>query len=191
MSAYPNERECLKLLKAAGCTRRVRLHCCTVRAVAGAMAERIPCDRDLVVAGAMLHDIGRSRDHSVMHAYFGYVIAREIGLPEELAEIIRKHTGAGLDQTDVEEFGLPPGDYMPSTIEEKLVAHADNLVSDSTLVKHAYSSERLASRGHDRGAARMIALHRELSAVYGEDLDALIDRLGPKPPLSEPCAGLR
>jgi uncharacterized protein len=191
LSIYPNDKECMELLKSVGCSKRVRLHCCTVRAVAEAVAERIPCDRDLVFAGALLHDIGRSADHSIMHAYKGYRMLLDMGLPEELAEIVRKHTGAGLDQKDVEEFGLPPGDYIPATVEEKIVAHSDNLVSDSILVDHTYSMERLALRGHARGAARMGLLHKELSSAYGEDLDILVDRLGTKPVLIGPCAGLR
>lgn len=191
MSIYPNERECIRLLENAGCSRRVMHHSCTVRAVAAAISERIPCNRDLVLAGAMLHDIGRSVDHSIMHAYEGYRILISLGLPEDLAETARKHTGAGLDQTDVEEFGLPPGDYIPATIEEKIVAHSDNLVSDTVLVKHTHSSEKLAARGYMRGSVRMEVLHRELSAEYGEDLDVLVDRLGTKPVLSGACAELR
>ncbi len=181
----------MELLKSVGCSKRVRLHCCTVRAVAEAVAERIPCNRELVFAGALLHDIGRSVDHSIMHAYEGYRMLLDMGLPEDLAEIVKKHTGAGLDQKDVEEFGLPPGDYIPVTIEEKIVAHSDNLVSDSVLVSHTHSLERLALRGHARGAARMGILHEELSSAYGEDLDILVDRLGTKPVLIGPCAGLR
>ena len=191
MSTYPNDRECMDMLKGAGCSKRVRLHCCTVRAVAEAVAERIPCNRDLVFAGALLHDIGRSVDHSIMHAYEGYRILLDMGMPVELADIVRKHTGAGLDQEDLEEFGLPPGDYIPATIEEKIVAHSDNLVSDSVLVRHTHSLERLASRGHAQGAARMGILHSELSSAYGEDLDILVDRLGTRPVLIGPCAGLR
>ena len=171
----------MELLKSVGCSKRVRLHFCTVRAVAEAVAERIPCDRDLVFAGALLHDIGRSADHSIMHAYKGYRMLLDMGLPEELAEIVRKHTGAGLDQKDVEEFGLPPGDYIPATVEEKIVAHSDNLVSDSILVDHTYSMERLALRGYVRGAARMGLRQRAVIRIR-RGPDILVDRL------NETCA---
>ena len=58
MSNYPNESECIGILKNAGCTKRVIIHCCTVRTVAEQMLKRIDCDSELVIAGAMLHDIG-------------------------------------------------------------------------------------------------------------------------------------
>lgn len=170
---YPDEAECLNLLEAQGCTKRVLVHCCTVTAVAKAISEGIECDRDLVIAGAMLHDIGRSVDHSVMHAVVGHKIVQSLGLPDELAEIVRKHIGAGLDREEAEEMGIPSGDYIPRTIEEKIVAHADNKVSDNRVVDHTHTSGRLRAKGASRGADRVEALHAELSALYGEDLDVI------------------
>lgn len=140
-------------------------------------------DPDLVTAGALLHDIGRSVDHSIMHAYIGSQIVESYGLPRELVDIVRKHTGAGLDARDVEEMGLPPADYMPSTLEEKIVAHADNMVSDNRVVDHMRSVTKLRNKGAQRGADRIEALHRELSELYGEDLDVIPRRIGEMPDL--------
>ncbi len=187
MSNYPNESECIEILKEAGCTKRVIIHCCTVRTVAEQMIKRIDCDKDLVIAGAMLHDIGRAVDHSVMHANVGADMAAELGLPNELVNIIRKHTGAGLDQEDVEEMGLPPGDYMPSTIEEKIVAHSDNMVSDNAVVMHSHSVDKLLMKGATRGADRIERLHEELSELYGEDLDSIVLDIGEYPEIVGPC----
>ena len=183
-STIPNETDCIELLLDAGCKRRVIIHCCTVEAVAKEISSRIACvDKDLVEAGALLHDIGRSVDHSIMHAYIGSQIVQGHGLPQPLVDIVRKHTGAGLDDEDVEELGLPPADYMPKTLEEKIVAHADNLVSDNKVVTHMHSVEKLRNKGADRGADRIEALHRELSDLYGEDLDVIPDRIGQYPDL--------
>ena len=181
MKGIPNDNECVAYLKKAGCKKRVIIHCCTVRAVADEMLTRIDADAELVVAGAILHDIGRSVDQSILHAAVGAEMAEGYGLPPELVNIIRKHTGAGLDQQDVAEFGLPPGDYIPKTIEEKMVAHADNLVHDDRVVAHRYSVEKLRSRGHERGAVRMEALHIELSELYGADLDVIPGKIGEYP----------
>lgn len=170
---YPDEAECMAILKAKKCNARVIVHCCTVAAVAKAMAERIECDRDLVIAGAMLHDIGRSVDHSIMHAVIGHRICEELGLPDEVCKIVMKHTGAGLDDIDVAELGLPPEDYIPATIEEKVVAHADNKVSNDRVVPHTHTSGRLREKGANRGADRIEALHAELSLAYGSDLDTI------------------
>jgi len=183
-SMIPSDSRCIEYLEEAGCKRRVIIHCCTVNAVAQEMISRIGgVDRDLVTAGALLHDIGRSVDHSIMHAYIGAQIAESYGLPQSLVDIIRKHTGAGLDAEDVEEMGLPPGDYMPRTLEEKIVAHADNMVSDNRVVDHLHSVNKLRSKGAFRGADRVEALHKELSALYGEDLDTIPAKIGEYPDL--------
>lgn len=180
----PSDSRCIEYLEEAGCKRRVIIHCCTVNAVAQEIVSRISgANVELVTAGALLHDIGRSVDHSIMHAYIGSQIAEAYGLPKGLVDIIRKHTGAGLDAEDVEEMGLPPADYMPRTIEEKIVAHADNMVSDNRVVEHTYSVNKLRSKGAFRGADRIEALHRELSGLYGEDLDTIPGRIGELPDL--------
>ncbi|MCK9322724.1 MAG: HDIG domain-containing protein [Candidatus Methanomethylophilaceae archaeon] len=185
MSArIPNDLECIDILYDAGCKKRVVIHCCTVRAVAEEMLNGIRnANKDLVIAGALLHDIGRSTDHSIMHAMVGAEIAEKLDLSPMLVEIIRKHTGAGLDAQDVRELGLPPGDYMPKTLEEKMVAHADNLVSDNKVVTHDHSVDKLRFRGADRGADRIEALHWELSKLYGMDLDIISDIIGEYPKL--------
>lgn len=183
-STIPSEDECIELLLEAGCKRRVVIHCCTVEAVAKEIVSRVKgADPDLVAAGALLHDIGRSVDHSIMHAYIGSQIVQAHGLPQSIVDIVRKHTGAGLDAEDVEELGLPDADYMPRTLEEKIVAHADNMVSDNKVVKHSHSSDKLRNKGAERGADRIDALHAELSALYGEDLDVIPDRIGQHPDL--------
>ena len=175
MSNYPNEEQCVTLLDMAGCTKRVIVHCCTVKAVAAEIAKGFPgADIGLIVAGALLHDIGRAKDHTIMHAYVGAEMAERLGLPDELVRIIRKHTGAGLDEQDVKEMKLPEMDYIPRTIEEKIVAHADNLVSDNRIVQHTHTVEKLRMKGHDRGADRVEALHTELSKIYGKDIDGVM-----------------
>lgn len=188
MSTYPNDSECIRLLTEAGCKRRVIVHCCTVWTMAEAIAKRVKCDIDLLRAGAFLHDIGRSMDHSIMHAVIGASIAKDLDLPMEVVEIIRRHVGAGLDDQDVREMGLPAGDYIPRTIEQKIVCHADNLVSDNKFVPHTYSVDRLMRKGSVRGAKRIADLHVELSKLYGEDIDSLVLALGPYPDMKGACA---
>ncbi len=180
----PTDKQCIDFLWDAGCKKRVVVHCATVRAVAEEIVKGIPqADRDVVIAGALLHDIGRSRDHSIMHAYYGSQIVHDLGLSDVLVNIVRKHTGAGLDQQDILEMNLPPGDYMPSTLEEKIVAHADNMVSSDRVVPHTHSVDKLRNKGAERGAARIEELHKELSALYGKDLDSIIEIIGEYPRL--------
>jgi len=159
-----------------------------VKAVAVTISEGTNADMGLIIAGALLHDIGRAKDHTVMHAVVGAAIAEKIGLPEEVINIIRKHIGAGLDDKDASELGIPKGDYIPSTLEEKLVAHADNMVSDNRVVPHTHTVTKLRMKGSDRGADRVAALHKELSGMCGTDLDKKALMLGDSPLLNGLCA---
>jgi uncharacterized protein/tRNA (cytidine56-2'-O)-methyltransferase len=175
------------LLDRAGCTKRVILHCCTVKVVAEEIAKGTDADMELIIAGALLHDLGRAKDHTVMHANIGADMAERLRLPKELVNIIRKHVGAGIDDEDASELGLPKGDYIPRTMEEKIVAHADNLVSDSKVVPHSYTVEKLRTKGSHRGADRIVALHKELSKICGRDLDKAASSLGESPALAGLC----
>lgn len=187
MSKYPNESQCVEMLERAGCTKRVIVHSCTVKTVAVEIAKGFPADMELVVAGALLHDMGRAKDHTIMHANAGADMAKKLGMPDELVSIIRKHIGAGIDDQDALELGLPKGDYIPRTLEEKIVAHADNMVSDNRVVSYMHAVEKLRSKGSHRGAERVIALHKELSEMRGEDMDKEASSLGEFPALVSLC----
>jgi len=118
----------LRLLETRGCSPSVIAHCRTVDEIAREYTgDGTPADPGLVHAGAMLHDIGRSRVHSIRHAQEGAAICRELGLPESIARIVECHTGAGLTADECTLAGLLPVDCVPRTLEEKIVANADNL----------------------------------------------------------------
>lgn len=85
-------------------------------------------DLDLVKTGAILHDVGRSRTHGIDHAIVGAEILKNREFPPEVVNIVERHIGAGITKKEALSLGLPPKDYIPITLEEKLVAHADNLI---------------------------------------------------------------
>ncbi|MCX6700149.1 MAG: HDIG domain-containing protein [Methanomicrobiales archaeon] len=116
------------LLAREGCNPKVIAHCRTVNAIAMEYVQNgSPADPDLVLAGSMLHDIGRSRTHSIGHAQAGAAICRGLGQPEAVARIVECHTGAGLTADECTLLGLLPIDCMPVTLEEKILTNADNL----------------------------------------------------------------
>jgi len=121
--------ECEARLIKAGCSRKVIAHCNAVCDTALSLAgDSLVIDRELLIRGAMLHDIGRSVTHSLGHAQAGADLLREAGDPEELARIVERHTGAGLTADECTLLGLAPRNCMPETPVEKLVTNADNLV---------------------------------------------------------------
>lgn len=171
----PTREEALEILKGAGADESVIKHCLAVSDVAVKIAKRCkkPVDIRLVEIGGLLHDIGRSSTHGIRHAVEGARIAAEKGLPDRLVKIIERHIGAGLTKEDARRLGLPEKDYMPETLEEKIVAHADNLISGTKKVPVAETVQRLVRMHEMEGAKRMLALHKELGELCGIDLDLI------------------
>lgn len=185
----PSERQCLRILREEGCKVSVIQHVCTVKSIAEEMGKRSGADLKLVRAGALLHDVGRSRTQGVMHVAESARIARQRGLPEELVRVIERHVAAGLTQREAKGLGLPDGNYMPETLEEKIVCHADNLVkgpSGTQTLEEALSE--IVRRGYPVTAERMRAMHTELSERCGIDVDDIVRMLRAEPPLKGPCA---
>jgi putative nucleotidyltransferase with HDIG domain len=90
MTMIPNPGQCLQLLKEAGCSDDVINHCKAVRKVAIRIAKKAHANIQLVEAGALLHDIGRSKTQGIMHGIEGAKIANTLGLPESIINIDRK-----------------------------------------------------------------------------------------------------
>ena len=122
------------LLVRAGCGKRVIAHARAVTALALQFCDSPVVDRDLVLAGAMLHDIGRAVTHGMDHAQQGAAMAASLGIDPAVVAIIERHLGAGLTADECSLGGLVPRDCLPVTIEEKIVANADNLVSGERVV---------------------------------------------------------
>jgi len=169
-----DEKDPRVLLERAGCPPNVVRHSEAVAALAGAIASRIPgCDLELVRKGALLHDIGRSITHGIRHAYEGALLARRMGVEEEVCEIIRTHVGGGITAPEAAAMGLPREDFVPRTLEAKVVAHADNLIADTVRRRLADAVNAYLERGLRRAAERIGKLHEELSSRAGIDIDEI------------------
>jgi uncharacterized protein (TIGR00295 family) len=171
MSAIPNPDQCLRLLQKAGCSDEVINHSKAVRDVAVRIAKKAHANIELVEAGALLHDIGRSKTHGILHGVEGAKIAQQFGLPESIVNIIERHLGAGIPHDEAPALGLPAKDYVPLTLEEKIVAHADNLIDNDRIHPIQKEVEKALQKGHVKHAKRLMALHQELSALCGMDLN--------------------
>lgn len=106
-------------------------------------------DREVVSAGAILHDIGVGRCHApsilcvgdepyIAHGIIGGRLLREYGTlhgldMEAYARICERHTGAGLSVADIisQNLPLPHEDFLPETPAEKLICLADKFFSKS------------------------------------------------------------
>jgi len=174
----PGREECLAILREVGCSKGVVGHCMNVTRIALRLAEAVRAQGHevnlaLVEAGALLHDLGRCRTHSIRHAVVGGEVAQEIGLPGAVVRIIERHIGAGLPRDEAAELGLPEGDYMPETLEEKLVCYADKFAEGDREVGFEVALGRMGKDlGHDHPAlARFRALHGEIEGLLGRGPD--------------------
>lgn len=127
-------------------------------------------DPDLIRKGALLHDIGRSKTHGIRHAIEGVEIARKYGYSQDVLNIIERHIGAGITAEEAVKLGLPEKSYLPQTLEEKIVAHADNLVSGSEEVDIDFVIEKWKRRieDPDDNIERLIKLNDELIKPFEE-----------------------
>lgn len=120
-------------------------------------------DMDLVKAGCMLHDVGRCVTSDIKHAYIGADLLRKLGVDERICKITERHIGAGITKEDAEENHLPDRNYIPETLEEKIVAHSDNLVHGTTPVDLDFTINKWTNKGMKKDAIdRLIRLHNEL-----------------------------
>lgn len=150
----------------AGCSPGVVEHCLKVSELAVSFSRRISVahDPELVRSGGLYHDIGRSKTHGIGHAVAGVQIARQLGFSGALINIIERHIGAGISAAEAERLGLPKKDYLPQTVEEKLVSYADNLISGVREMQFHEALDRFRSiLGPDHeGVGLFIQQHQEI-----------------------------
>jgi uncharacterized protein len=169
------ETEYIRYLQDAGCDQGVIAHCLVVRDVASLIADRIinagtvPVNRENVIAGSILHDIGRSKTHGMDHADIGAGICQDIGLSPDICRIVERHIGAGLSGIERISFGLSNEDRIPKSIEEKIVAHADNLVKGTRVITRA-DLDHATRKFSEVVRSRFRTLANELEDLAGSEL---------------------
>jgi uncharacterized protein len=169
----PSREQAIELLKENGCETKVIKHCLAVTDLALQLAHRlqskgIKIDLQLVEAGAILHDIGRSRTHDVDHSLVGAQIAQQIGLPQPVINIIKRHVSAGITDEEAAWLEWPRDIYVPQTLEEKVVCYADKRIDHDKVVPIEAEIEKLKSLGFAEGAERVRNLHKEITQLLGE-----------------------
>ncbi|MFX1312302.1 MAG: HDIG domain-containing metalloprotein [Promethearchaeota archaeon] len=130
----PDREFALNLLKSLKIQHSVRRHSEKVAEKALEIAKKITkveVDINLIEIGALLHDIGRTQTHGFKHALIGGKILRERGFPDKLAKICERHILGGLDKADAKKYGLPEKDFLPVTLEEKIICLADKHMAGS------------------------------------------------------------
>lgn len=169
----PTKEQALEILRESGCQKNVIDHCKAVSQLAVEIAKAcikngLNVNLELVEIGALLHDIGRSKTHSVHHAVIGARIAKELGLSEPIISIIKRHVGGGITAHEAKNLGWPKDIYTPQTVEEKIVTYADKLIEGSRQVSIEETIEKLSKELPSSAIARIRRLHKEITALIGD-----------------------
>ena len=161
----------IELLRKENTPENVIDHCEAVYKKAMKIASNFDnVDGDLIKKGDLLHDIGRSKTHDITHAIEGVEIAKKYSYSDDVLNIIERHIGAGITEDEAIELGLPKKSYVPQTLEEKIVAHADNLVSGSEEVDLDFVIKKWQRRiaNSDENIKKLIELDNELIKPFEE-----------------------
>jgi len=120
----PTREECLDILNNNKTPSNIIEHCKTVCKVAEEIVDNLikngtQVNKELVIAGALLHDVERAKDDHVIR---GANLVRKLGYPE-VAKIIEKHTIYKIKNTN-----------QPKTVEEKIVFYSDKRAKGNEIV---------------------------------------------------------
>jgi len=172
----PTRANAIRFLRKVGCSKNVIEHCIVVSDLATAIAKA--CERrgssvdvKLVEIASLLHDVGRSVTHDVRHGVIGGAQTRAIGFDERVVRIVETHVGAGIPEEEAGVIGLPKKDFMPETIEEKIVAYADKLIKGKKRIEVDEVLEefsRMLGANHP-ALTRFRNLHKEISTLTSSD----------------------
>lgn len=153
-------------------------HCRQVADLALEIAhnKQLQLEDSVIEEAAMLHDIGIAfTDAAGIHCYgtepyikhgiLGAELLEREGASAEAANVARKHTGTGITLDEICQLGLPlpPGDYMPHTLLERLVCYADKFYSKNGDMQRKSLERVRASMARHGGEtlSRFEELHRE------------------------------
>lgn len=170
----PTREQALQFLRKSGCRENVIQHCEAVTELALEIAKTcrkrgLNVNLELVEVGALLHDIGRAKTHSVHHAVIGAQMAKNLGLPKPIISIIKRHVGGGITAKEARKLGWPKDIYIPQTLEEKIITYADKLIEGSKKVPIEKTIEKFSEEGLPPSAIRRVQkLHEEMSALIGD-----------------------
>ena len=168
----PSKEEALWLLESK-CSVKVVNHCKAVTEVALETAKilegkGLKVDSRLVEIGALLHDIGRSKTHTVHHAVAGAEIAKALGLPDRVVSIIKRHVGGGITVMEAEKLGWPKDVYVPITLEEKVVSYADKLIENCRRTTVDLAIKKLLGESKFEAAEGVRKIHDEITGLLGD-----------------------
>jgi len=176
MTSYPDYTKCIQLLLDYSTPPNVISHSILTAQTALNITEilknkNLIINCDLIMAGALLHDIGRCQSHRLDHGIIGAKILREEDIAEELAQVAENHLFGGITKKEAKKLGLPFQDYLPKTLEEKIITYADNISKREPLLSIDEVIERYSTRlcNSHPILKRVRLLHTEIDTLLNKE----------------------
>lgn len=173
----PDADACKQLWQEAGLSQDVIDHEEAVHALAKVLAGHAGnlADPSVVQAGALLHDIGRASTHDRDHVPRGVAFLEDQGVDEQVVSCVACHMGAGITEQEAKMWGWPTDRrYMPTSVEEKIVCHADTLTFGTNHGDLRDAIAKFEQQGLDLVSRRAQALHADLEATLGIDIEPVV-----------------
>lgn len=176
----------IEILRTTGVSEDDIRHSVRVAEKAWEIAQRTGAqvDMELVIRGALFHDLGKAETHEIEHGRIGAELGRKLGLPEKITAVMEKHIRGGLTMDEAEELGLPVKDYTLRLLEERIIIYSDRLVdiiTDGIVDIHGNEGEAEIGfeeilRGHSKYGKNEITLNRYLG--YHAEIQGLMKNNG-------------
>ncbi len=128
-------------------------------------------DMQLLKNGALLHDIGYfkvydNKEKRIRHGIEGGKILRKEGY-SKLARIAERHIGLGISKEDIikQKLQLPKKDFLPKTIEEKIITYIDNFIDMDKKRSARWVYNRFKRKISKDYADYFMYVHKELKKI--------------------------
>ena len=180
-------QESMRLLAEYGGEAGWTRHCIAVAEAAARVGDVIaknrPIDCSFLWSAALLHDIGRYKTHDpLLHGAEGYKLLSMLNYEKE-AYVCASHILFGLNAAEASQLGLPARDFVPRTIEEKLVPLVDYLIEYDrpTTLDRRFSSLRERNHGNsfflnglNRAQECAILFMTQIEEEIGESVEMIV-----------------
>lgn len=124
---------------------------------------QIETNKNLLIFGSLVHDIGyydcfdgyyKKIQPYILHGKIGYDILKKEKYPENVCRFTLIHLGVGINSEQIikENIPLEKKDYIPITLEEEIVAYADNFHSKNPVCFNDYEQEKKEIEGFDQNS---------------------------------------
>ncbi len=176
-----DEQQALDLLKKHATNNAdydgVSRHSLAVSKLATIFAQKLlakgqTIDLSFVTLASILHDIGRFKigpgKNSGAHGFEGGQILKSEGLNQKFISVCETHSGISQEDITAFKVPIPKADYLPYSIEEKVIYFADKLFKGDKRISVEEAAKRFESELGIQQKNRFLKINDWLVSIIGK-----------------------